>query len=245
MAGHQNKTEDASDGAPDGHGHGHGHGGGHGWRDRLLHIVHSKRVEAIMALLLIIDILVVFIELYLSAEYPDCSIVQRDAFCCNGKKLECNLQQQRPAGCDPHKHHDLHWMHEALGGTTIAILSLFMLELFILIITLGPMKFFSNILHVLELLVVSISMILELLPTSFATSLGGLIVIGRLWRFVRISHGIFETTHELTSAEFSDLEHYTHALEELMKDKGIQVPALRKASEVERLRKKLEVGKKD
>ena len=225
-----------------------GHGAGnHSLFDRLYHFVHSDGVENVLNLLLVVDVLIVFIELYLSAEYPECDIIQRDGFCCSGSKtLSCALEKQIVAGCDPHKHHhELHFYHQLLSRTTIGILSAFLVELLVVMIHQGPVHFFSNFLYALDFFIVSVSMALELAPPSTVTSAAGVIVIARLWRFVRVTHGIFDTTYDMAQGEKEELEEYTEAIEKLLREQGIEPPAKREASEVAIIRKKMAEGKKD
>jgi hypothetical protein len=52
----------------------------------------------------------------------------------------------------------------------------------------------------------------------------GLIILARLWRFVRIAHGIVEVVTELSSSKYQDLLAYAESLEMTLKENGIAVP---------------------
>lgn len=221
----------------------HGH---ESWQAKVLHIVHTNTVVYILTGLLLLDVMILFVELYLSAEYPFCHIVERDAIsCCNVTEdehhdrfltgddehhdlCEAGSQGVYEAACDPHKYPGVHTAHVTLRSITIAILSIFFIELCALIAAMGPGKFFRCCFYLLDFVVVSISLALEItfifLDDSQVELVLGLLIAARLWRFVRIGHGIFEATHELSSKKHSNLQTYTQELEALLKQNGIEVP---------------------
>jgi hypothetical protein len=217
------------------------------WQARILHIIHSDFVQYFLMGLLLLDVMILFIELYISAEYPPCNIVERDALsCCNvteehhdddharwlsGEEEEhhelCEegFEFDYPAACDPHKYPAVHTTHTVLRVTTVVILAVFMVELSVLMAACGMKKFFSTLFYVLDLVVVSVSLALEIifltLDESQVELIVGLLVLSRLWRFVRIGHGIFATTYELSSKEHEHEQQYTAKLEALCQENGI------------------------
>ena len=52
----------------------------------------------------------------------------------------------------------------------------------------------------------------------------GILVLFRIWRFVRIGHGIVEITAEWTHKQYEVLLDYTEELEEIVKKQGIELP---------------------
>ena len=52
----------------------------------------------------------------------------------------------------------------------------------------------------------------------------GLLIIFRIWRFVRIGHGLVEITAEMTHKQYVTLLEYTEELEEIVKKQGIELP---------------------
>lgn len=58
-------------------------------------------------------------------------------------------------------------------------------------------------------------------------SAAGLLVIFRLWRFVRIGHAIVEVTNQKAHEEYNGLLAYTEALESLLEQHAIPVPECR------------------
>jgi Ion transport protein len=200
--------------------------------------------------LLLLDVMILFVELFLSAEFPECRILERDAIsCCEAvannyggnddharflsEEAEHNFCElgspgDYPAGCDPHKYPGVHTAHLTMRWITILILVTFLVELVVIIIACGPRTFFSNFFYCLDLFVVMVSLGLEiaflLINTAQLELLLGLLLLARLWRFVRIGHGIFEATYELSSREQHKRAEYTKALEELCLANNLELP---------------------
>lgn len=117
-----------------------------------------------------------------------------------------------PAGSliceDKHGHTAHHLEHTCHMWSTI-ILCIFMLELMIKI-WVSPRVFFGNIYHVLDFVIVSLSLAFDI--ASYLLQWMGLeivsviLIICRLWRILRIVHALFELVH--TQVEHVDeLEH--------------------------------------
>ena len=294
------------------------------WESRVLHVLHGPKIELMLAGLLLLDVVILFVELFLGASYPPCSVVTRDAVSCcpayadmyggdddhrflaeaadgdasgsassmpacgiaidehddddhtgyssgsgggghflrallrslaaNAKEEEeegghghghhssvCEaglLETACPAGCDDHQHAAIHSLHTVLFSMTIAILGIFLLELSLLIICLKPKVFFRKPFYVLDLVVVTTSLALELgfyfSNNEAVAELAGLLIFARLWRFVRIGHGIIEVTNEYHGQKHGKIIQYNKQLEELLVKNGIDVP-----EEVQRGMKKL------
>ena len=202
------------------------------WQARLVRFIQSHSVQKALLVLLLLDVLCVFIELFIDAEYPSCSFVVRDGVSCcpsnqtddhhGGRVLESSsghhgscpssLVQMGAAGCDEHKWHGAHSLHKALGAISLIILIGFAVELFGLLAAMGK-HFFRNPLYTLDFFVVGIAIVVDVIILSKDSApeagLVELIIIARVWRFVRIIHGIYATTHE------TDL----HELEKVMENR--------------------------
>ena len=104
----------------------------------------------------------------------------------------------------------LHTAHTALFFATVAILGVFELELLLLVVALGPARFFTHALYVVDFVVVNASIALEWRLHDDSNDDGsaavGLLVLVRVWRFVRIGHGILETKHKKDEAS----DHHGH-----------------------------------
>lgn len=100
---------------------------------------------------------------------------------------------------------------------TLIILSLFMVELILLISALTPCVFFKQVFYVLDLFIVTVSIGLEVtfhkIGDDQAAAYSGLLVMARCWRFVRIGHGLIEATAELTSMRYEKIVEMAEELE--------------------------------
>mmetsp|Transcript_23554 Transcript_23554/g.58510 ORF Transcript_23554/g.58510 Transcript_23554/m.58510 type:complete len:237 (+) Transcript_23554:258-968(+) len=158
------------------------HGQGH-WRLKAPTFLHSRRVQTALMVLLLLDILILFAEILLLAYFPHCSIIERDAISCcphstgaehfAGWTLEragdtgvCEAgldpYTESPAGCDSHKWSGIHSAETALWAMTIAILSIFMIELNVEMVALGPSVFFRHFFFLLDNVIIAVSLTLEL-----------------------------------------------------------------------------------
>mmetsp|Transcript_17143 Transcript_17143/g.28385 ORF Transcript_17143/g.28385 Transcript_17143/m.28385 type:complete len:129 (-) Transcript_17143:208-594(-) len=82
---------------------------------------------------------------------------------------------------------------------SLAILLLFVVDNMLLLIANGG-EFFKNPFYVLDMIVVFLAIIFE---TVLSRALAGAVVIvARFWRFLRIGHGVFETTHHTVEEKF-------------------------------------------
>jgi hypothetical protein len=241
------------------------------WQCKVVHILHSKYVQYSLMGLLLLDVVILFIELFLAAHYPLCSFVVRDAISCcpisdsnitafsftegdtmptceantalegSSHERNRNLEEQHsslceagyeayqcPAACDEHKYESVHHAEAVLFYGTVLILCIFLIELITLMICLKPRVFFQKSFYVLDLVVVVVSLVLELFfhvntDESFQ-NLVGIIILARLWRFIRIGHGLVEVTHEYASRKHDKLVKYATKLETLLVENDIELP---------------------
>ena len=92
--------------------------------------------------------------------------------------------------CDPDDVGDEYYerAHRFVFWISIVMLSILLCESFLLFVA-KPARFFSDKGRMLDFLVVAVSLTLELVFKG--SSVGGLVVAIRLWRFVRIGHGVY------------------------------------------------------
>lgn len=227
------------------------HGAG-SWEYRVLKFLHQTKAQIFFASLLVLDVVLLFVELALLTIYPSCSVIERDAIsCCPAvTQEEDNVNRllagsggkpyyqcasglaasfEYPATCDTHKWHRVHTAEKVMFSMTMAILSIFMLELIAKMVAIKPHIFFRQAFYALDFFIVSISLALEAtffaLNDVVAQSLVGLIIVIRAWRFIRISHGIIEVVGEITHHKHQTLLAYTEELEELMLEAGMELPS--------------------
>ena len=205
-------------------------------------------MQKFLASLLLLDVLILFAELALLTIYPTCNLVERDAFSCcpvtedygdvrllagssDYDYCEDGLKAMKDfkAGCDSHKWHTVHTVEKVLISLTLGILGIFFLELTVTMIALKPKIFFRQVFYALDYFIVSVSLALEVLfvlrGDEVSASLFGLVIMGRIWRFVRIGHGIVELTEDVAHEREMHLSLYIEELEELLSGNNISLPA--------------------
>jgi hypothetical protein len=132
------------------------------------------------------------------------------------------------AGCDEERYHGVHLTELTFFYMTITILSIFMVELTISMIALTPAIFFRQFFFALDFIIISVSLILEItfhvLGDDLYQSLSGLLVVIRIWRFIRIGHGIVELTNEAAHKEDHHLMEYTKELRAIILQHNLPLP---------------------
>jgi hypothetical protein len=91
----------------------------------------------------------------------------------------------------------IHTVETFLFAVTIFVLSVFMLELTASMIALTPQIFFRQFFFLLDYVIITVSLVLEVVfhvigDDAIYEYVAGLLVVSRIWRFVRIGHGIVE-----------------------------------------------------
>jgi len=230
------------------------------WQGRILHFFHNELFQNFLLFLLILDVVILFIEIFLNAEFPSCYIVERNCVSCCPMSTEAQMQQHDtddhhtddhffrflsdsehghhescsygevtpdyPAFCDPHKYHGIHVAHIVLFSMSVAILIIFMLELNMTLIAMGK-KFFQNFFLVFDYVVVALSLVLEFVFWFGQESVAGiaeLLILFRLWRFVRVGHGIVHSSVKKSAKSASVINDRVKHLTCLLLANGIEVP---------------------
>ena len=223
----------------------HGHGS---TRHKILSFLHSKYVEYTMLGLLLLDLVVLMLEMFIAAEFPDCNIVKRNAISCcpaeeNGRRWRWLAgdgshadeicpeplieSPEYPAGCDDHKYSWLHPLHVACFAITISVLSLFFIELMLMVFCLG-LVFFQHFFYVADLFIVTVSLVLEIsfyvVHEDILATLTAFLVLMRVWRFVRIGHSVVEATVEMSAKRFDKVVELNEQLTQILLENDIDVP---------------------
>ena len=222
------------------------------WQIHLLSILNSKGIQHFLIGLLMLDVTILFIELAIDAFFPNCHIVERDVVSCcpaedphsfvamsrllaNGNDHDiCEaplIETTYPVGCDDHQYQGVHVAHNVLFSFTIIILVTFEVELLTMMYLIGVDKFFSRVLYVVDLLIVTISLVLEILfrtlHSQIASDLVGVLIFFRVWRFVRIGHGFIASTIEVQEEKFETWKGYVEELEKIVHNLGGKLPESR------------------
>eukprot|EP00121_Abeoforma_whisleri_P007042 Awhi_evm1s6417 len=158
------------------------------WRDKLLHVLHHKYLHYTLIFILIVDVMIVITGIALEIQYLESEVQGFEHLL-----EECIHDPANP----PHEpfhagNSTFHDVEIILGYISIGILFIFLIENVLLMIALGH-RYFMSVFYVLDITVVVASIVLEFL---FQNNLeGGLLVFARTWRFARIAHGLYESTH--------------------------------------------------
>lgn len=222
------------------------HHGKQSWRYRVLSSLHSQPIQITLSCLLLLDVIILFVEIFLLAQFPPCHVIERDAISCcpsRGENVserflastdhhnfcEDGLEStEYLAGCDSHKWHRVHTTEKVLFGLTITILCVFMIELNITMLALKPLIFFRQLFYLLDYIIVAVSLALELtfhfLSEDVVASFVGILVIARIWRFFRIGHGLIEVATEISHTKYQSLLSYAEELEDLLHGHNIDIP---------------------
>ncbi|KAL7500113.1 hypothetical protein ACHAWT_009500 [Skeletonema menzelii] len=217
------------------------------WQIKLLKFINSDAVQKFLVMLLVLDVMVLFIELALDAFFPLSQYVVRDAISCcpsesgymsnkpvkeeehrflggGGSTEICAYPLEETdykAGYDYSKYPGIHPAHMALYGTTLVILSSFLLELVALVYLLGPKQFCKQFAYVVDLVIVAVSLSLEVLlkhaSKEVLSVIPSILIIFRVWRFIRIGHGLVASTYEIQQHKLHLAVHYIEELEEKVK----------------------------
>ena len=186
-----------------------------GCRYRLKHALHSLALEYFMLSLFLIDVACVIAEIAIESHILSRKLEIKEENC----EYDDDHRRLSSSGDDDGDYGSLHQWEEAshlLHLVSLTILCVFLAEALLLLIAVGRKA--VNCFWVLDVVVVSISILLAVL-THHAEA--GLLILVRLWRFVRIVHGVYvashvEKVHLEEELEF-DIEHEMHIIEKLKK----------------------------
>jgi len=160
-----------------------------------------------------------FTVVFLDAHFPPCDVVLQAVECPN----------QETVSCLPFPH-EIHNIHSFLYILELSILGLFELEMFFLFYCLR-FQFFRSLVNIMDLAIITLSIVLEVIlhNSSNQSSAAGLLIFARLWRLVRIGHGILHHTKRK--------EAVIDALENNLSDEGLYEDK----SDLDHLKKRISV----
>jgi len=183
-----------------------------GIRWRAFNFVNERFVQVGLIIMLLIDVIALVVELVLDSEYPTCLSAQRICPPPLSMDADCN----DPPGA-------VEATHLALFCLSCVILCLFLVEISMTIFALG-LKFFKNPLYIMDAIVVSASLTIEIWAYTAAQdggnqaqakSIADVLIFVRLWRFVRIAHGIYSVAHETIAEKVLEIKELEEDVEEL------------------------------
>ncbi|KAF9282271.1 hypothetical protein BKA57DRAFT_441970 [Linnemannia elongata] len=123
------------------------------------------------------------------------------------------------------------WFLELLAHTSLAIVSIFVLEIILKVYAFGLGYFWTGnphgVLHLLDALIIIISFLLEVFLKGAEQELGALLIIFRLWRLVKLTGTVAIETVEHNQATVAALEQRIKVLENELKESQSEVQRLR------------------
>ncbi|KAL7748244.1 hypothetical protein RI367_006430 [Sorochytrium milnesiophthora] len=163
--------------------------------------LESARGHLVVIVLVITDLLCVFTEI--SLELYICSQIE------SGHR-------------SPHdKGGQLHEIAEYFGYVSMAIVVFFAFEILVKVVVLGA-RFFRSAFNVFDAVIVIASLSLEVVLRGLAFDIAGLVVIFRLWRVVRIVHGVSEALELEHEGHLSRLDVKIEQLESRVEEESRQ-----------------------
>lgn len=238
------------------------------WQVKWFLFTNSITVQWAMIGLLLLDVLFVFAELFIESEFPSCRKMQKNVMSCcaagvtssvgggdvhhhlhghSAHAAECDAGLAPfPGGrvmCDPHDWEGAHTAHAALDFGTLCILTIFEMELAVLLAALQDL-FFRHWVNILDLFVITSSLVIQayILLARWNASFGleedvialediqGLILFARFWRFVRVGHGIASSMHDMLQTANGEVHERIGELRNALKQLEHDMPAIRGAS---------------
>ncbi|KAG0607017.1 hypothetical protein M758_9G186200 [Ceratodon purpureus] len=158
------------------------------WRNELGELLEATHTHVIIVVLLLVDLAATAADILKTIHNKS-----HDLDVCVEMVEQCTT-------CIGHFERSPEW--KWTYWISIVILAVLMLNVFALIVANGR-SFFGNPLYLLDLVVVSTALGLEILLDA---DTAGLIIILTLWRIVRVAHGIFEVTDEAWEKNIHQLE---------------------------------------
>ncbi|KAL4459107.1 hypothetical protein ABPG75_013972 [Micractinium tetrahymenae] len=157
----------------------------HGLQRRMAEVLESREAHYLVIGLVLLDLAIVLTELVLSSFYPTPELAP----------------------------HIVHVAEEALSYTSITILAVFNAELIAKLLVFGFKYFTHSSWHMFDAVVVVTSFTLELSLRGVAQEVASLLIFFRLWRIMRIMHGVAEAMELNHSQELQRLQLRNQQLE--------------------------------
>ena len=166
-------------------------------REHLLEILHSSKFQIVVICLVLLDCLFVISELLIDLEafelkaedaHNGTTMATSEAYVSNdeqsAKHISEGVEEEKSA---------IKIAEEVLHYFSIAILSIFLLELSAKLFAMGK-QFFHHKLEIVDAFIVIVSFILDIafINDDGVTSALGLLVLLRLWRIGRVVNGMYQ-----------------------------------------------------
>jgi len=166
------------------------------WREILGEFMESKKVQIFMFSLIILDLLVIVAQLFI-IEPQHCHADAEDEILASHSSSSHHTPTENPT---------YHLAGEVLDSVSLGILCTLALESVLLFVAFD-FKLFKQPLYVLDALVIGASLSVEVVESNNNISdIASLLVFFRLWRMVRIVHGVAMSVQEKNEKAIHELE---------------------------------------
>ncbi|CAO3571903.1 unnamed protein product [Mortierella alpina] len=122
------------------------------------------------------------------------------------------------------------WIIALLGHLSLAIISIFMLEVLLKFFAFGPRYFWRGIphgiLHLVDAAIIITSFVLELILKGAEQELTNLLIIFRLWRVIKLTGTVAIEVSEHDQLRAAILQDRVHSLEEELEDSRARIRRL-------------------
>ena len=199
-------------------------------RTTVLNWIDSKPIGALLFVLLLVDIGLIFVDLFLDGYYPKCSYILRDARCTTtlyyGQDDDVYVVEASGSTPTCQVHGSIDAIREGIEVVSYCILCLFLLETIVMVGVLGPSIFFRNWIHTFDFGIVVSSFLLDSASLFFdETQLGailndvvGFMIVGRLVKFATLSFDLIKIEREEESIQ---LEWLQEQIDDLLQQQSI------------------------
>ncbi|KAF9188724.1 hypothetical protein BGZ50_001169 [Haplosporangium sp. Z 11] len=117
---------------------------------------------------------------------------------------------------------DAQWILELFAHASLAIVSIFLVEIGLKVFAFGPRYFWvgspNGLLHLADAFIIIVSFFLEVFLTGAEQELGALLIVFRLWRILKLTGAVAIETAEYSQIRTKNLETRIKQLEEELQE---------------------------
>jgi len=166
------------------------------WREKLGHFLESKPEQVCIFVLIVLDLLIVCAQLFVVEPEIKCEEVRHDSSSAVPPHFFFTNEHSAEAG--PYEIAD-----GILNMASLVILCILASEMVLLLIAFDT-DFFKQPLYILDALVICGTLFVEIFENG--TTVGNLVIFFRLWRVIRIVHGVAMSVQEQAEEKMKILE---------------------------------------
>jgi len=172
----------------------------HGWREKLGHFLESKPEQIFIFILIILDLLIVCGQLFIIEPAVKCETESHPT----EAPVPHFFSNHTGSSDEPLSPYEL--ADEILNMASLVILCILTTEMVLLLVAFD-LDFFKQPLYILDALVISGTLFFEIFERGSSVGMyGNLVIFFRLWRVVRIVHGVAMSVQEQAEEKMKVME---------------------------------------